>query len=110
MHTMTALDDGIPAAMFGLHIINMLSGAATPWFLGTDRVFMHPRELLSTGKRILTMWRSEFPVLENIVSVENDAAIRLLRHWGFAVGGAEEVHRGVAFVPFRAIQERGAVA
>lgn len=104
-HTLTALDDGIPAAMMGLHIMSLLSGSAAPWFLGTNRVFMHPRELLCTGRRILSWWKAEFPHLENIVSVENGRAIRLLKHWGFEVGGREEMHRGVAFVPFRAIQE-----
>ena len=93
-------DDGTPVAMFGLHITNALCGHATPWFLGTERVFMHPRELLCIGRRVLSWWRGEFVSLENIVSVENERAIRLLRHWGADIGDKEELHRGIAFVPF----------
>lgn len=102
LYAMTAIEDsGEVTAMFGLNIVSAIEGRACPWFLGTDRVFMHGRDLLCTGGRILSWWRSEYPYLENLVSVENVRAIRLLRRWGFSVGGREEVHRGVAFVPFR---------
>jgi hypothetical protein len=102
LHAMTAVeDDETPVAMFGIYPLDAIGGSAIPWFLGTDRVFMHPRELLCSGRRILDWWRSKFPHLENIVAVENEAAIRLLTHWGAEVGGKTEVHRGVSFVPFR---------
>jgi hypothetical protein len=101
LYTLSAIeDDGGVTAMFGLTAVSVLDGAARPWFLGTDRVFMHPRELLCTGRKILSWWKSEFPSLENIVAVNNHAAIRLLMHWGAVVGGEEEVHGGVRFVPF----------
>lgn len=101
LHAMTAIEDsGQPAAMWGLHVTSLVGGEATPWFLGTDRVFMHPRELLRIGSRIVAWWRSEYPYMRNIVSVENDRAIRLLRHWGAEIGETRELHRGVAFVPF----------
>jgi hypothetical protein len=105
LYSLSAIeDDGAVTAMFGLTVVSALSGVARPWFLGTDRVFMHPRELLCIGKRVLTWWKDEFPCLENIVAVNNHAAIRLLCKWGFEVGGAVEIHRGIEFVPFRAIQ------
>ena len=101
LYSLSAIDDeGKPMAMFGVVAVSMLSGVGRPWFLGTDRVFMHPRELLCTGKRIIAWWQSEFPHLENIVSADNVMAIRLLKRWGFEVGTEEEVHQGVAFVPF----------
>ena len=99
---MTAVeDDGTPVAMFGLYVINMLNGEARPWFLGTEAVFRYPRELLAVGRKIVEWWSNEFPRLENIVSIENEPAIRLLGKWGFEVGGELEDHRGIAFVPFR---------
>ena len=102
LYTLAAVeDDGTPVAMFGLHVVNALSGEARPWFLGTDGVFKHPRELLTIGRKVIAWWRSEFPNLENIVAVENDKAVRLLVHWGAEVGGKRQVYNGVEFVPFR---------
>ena len=90
---------GEVTAMFGLHVVNALAGVAHPWFLGTDRVFMHPRELLCIGRKVLTWWRDEYPCMENIVAADNDRAIRLLKHWGAEFGG-EETHRDVTFLRF----------
>lgn len=112
LHVLTAVeDDGTPVAMFGLFVVSSLGGEARPWFLGTDLVFDHPRELLTIGRMVLDWWRAEFPVLENIVAVENVKAIRLLHHWGAVVGGKEEAHKGVIFVPFHfpAIQAHAAL-
>jgi hypothetical protein len=101
LYSLSAIeDDGGVTAMFGLTVVSALGGVARPWFLGTDRVFEHQRALLCTGPKIIHWWTSEFPRLENIVSVDNHAAIRLLRHWGARVGGAIETHKGVDFVPF----------
>ena len=98
---MTAVeDDGTPVAMFGLYVINMLNGEARPWFLGTEAVFRYPRELLVIGRRILGWWGREFPVMENIVAVENDRSIRLLKHWGALLGTERQVLRGIEFLPF----------
>jgi len=99
-HVLTAIDaEGSPVAMFGVVAVNMLTGVAHPWFLGTDRVFMHPRELLCIGRKVLTCWRDEYPCMENIVAADNDRAIRLLKHWGAEFGG-EETHRDVTFIRF----------
>lgn len=101
LYSLSAIeDDGAVTAMFGLTAVSALGGLARPWFLGSDDVFNHPRELLCTGRRIIQWWLREFPTLENIVAVNNHAAIRLLMHWGATVGGKQEAHRGVQFVPF----------
>lgn len=113
LYALTATTDGgEPMAMFGVVTVSSLGGVARPWFLGTDRVFMHTRDLLCIGSRIISWWRSEYQCMENIVSTENVKAIRLLQHWGFVVGGKEEVYRGVAFVPFHlpAIQAQAIAA
>jgi hypothetical protein len=94
-------DDGTPVAMFGLNVVSAAEGKARPWFLGTDGVFNHPRELLREGRRILAWWTGEFPNLENIVAVRNERAVRLLTHWGAIIGGKQQFLRGVEFVPFR---------
>jgi hypothetical protein len=93
-------DDGAVTAMFGLTVVSALGGVARPWFLGTDRVFMHPRELLCIGRKVVRWWNSEFSHLENIVAVDNHAAIRLLMHWGATIETKAETHGGVEFVPF----------
>lgn len=102
LYSMTAVEDtGAPVAMFGLHVVSVLNGTARPWFLGTERVMDYPRELLVVGKKILSWWRDEFPTLTNIVAVENHKAVRLLMAWGAEVGGKQQMHNGVLFVPFR---------
>jgi hypothetical protein len=110
VHVFTAVeDDGTPVAMFGLFVVSAMTGEAVPWLLGTDRVFMHPRELLFIGRLTIEWWQSQYPHLGNIVAVQNRRAINLLRHWGAQIGREAEIHGGVEFVPFRfpAIQDGG---
>ena len=97
-------DDGGVTAMFGLTVVSGLEGLARPWLLGSDRVFMHGRELLCIGRHIIGLWKEEYPRLENIVSSDNERAIRLLGKWGFEIDQREEVHRGVAFRRFKLAQ------
>lgn len=102
LYALTAIEDtGEPTAMFGLNVASALTGTATPWLLGTDRIFMHSRELICTGSKLLKRWKSEYPCMENIVSADNDRAILLLKHWGAEIGRSEQMHGGVAFLTFR---------
>ena len=96
----TALVDGRPEAMFGVAPLNALEGLGSPWFLGTDVVFDHPRALLTIGPRYLKMVEGYFPRLKNRVHRDNDRAIRLLRRWGFTVGCDEVNLGGEPFVEF----------
>lgn len=93
-------DDNDVTAMFGLTAISVLGGIARPWLLGTDRLFDHRRDLLTIGRHVFASWGREFPHMENIVSVENVKAIRLLKRWGAEIGTEVETYRGLAFVPF----------
>jgi hypothetical protein len=34
------------------------------------------------GPKIIRWWHETFPILENLVSSENDKAIALLKYWG----------------------------
>lgn len=81
----TALEDGRPAAMMGVASDGLLAGSGRVWFLGTDEVFKHPRDLLTYGPLFLERWMLLFDRLHNIVMVENERAIKLLMIWGFNV-------------------------
>lgn len=100
MEAWTAIVDGVPEAMFGVSPIDVLQGRGSPWFLGSDRVFSHARDLLLYGPLFIERWQETFPLMENTVSCENEKAIRLLRRWGAEVGTEHRMIGGVAFVPF----------
>lgn len=98
----TALVDGSPEAMFGRVIESALGGRGTPWFLGTDKVYRHPRAMLSIGPQIIASWGDSTPIMANLVARSNVRAIRMLRTWGFTIAWKEViVCRGVEFHPFR---------
>lgn len=99
----TALVDGRPHAMFGVVIEDMLSGIGTPWFLGTDEVYRHGRELLMWGPGFLARLGDSLRTLSNLVSSRNRQAIRLLERWGFTVEESEIMVRGVAFRRFEKV-------
>lgn len=93
-------DDGRPQAMMGVVPLSMIEGRAAVWFLGTDAVFGHARDLIAHGPFFIAHWLETFRRLENIVAVDNTKAIHLLRRWGFTLGDEPQMHRGVAFLPF----------
>lgn len=99
----TALVDDQPEAMFGVVVESVLTGDAVPWFLGTDEVYRHGRELLMWGPGLIERLRDSTLALRNLVSAENRQAIRLLRRWGFAVGKEIVNVRGVDFLPFEKV-------
>jgi len=99
----TALVDGVPHAMFGVVVENLLDRIGTPWFLGTDEVYRHAREMIQWGPGILSRMGDSSRRLSNLVSARNDRAIRLLRKWGFTVNDNEVIVRGVAFRQFERI-------
>lgn len=97
----TAMKDGWPIAMLGVASTSLMTGKGVIWLLGTDEVYRQGRALLHLGPMVFGAMLQEFRVLENVVSVQNTKAIRLLRRWGFTVDGFIEQHRGVDFVPFK---------
>jgi hypothetical protein len=98
----TALsDDDRPLAMFGVTPDNLMLGTAVPWFLGSDEVWLYARDLMQRGPGIIGEWLKVFPVMENVVSTDNDRAIRMLKKWGARVGGPISRHGGVEFIPFK---------
>jgi hypothetical protein len=104
----TAIDDrGAPVAMLGVVSRGLISRRGLIWLLGTDEVYRNGRALLTIGPRVIAYWLETFETMENVVSVKNERAIRLLVRWGAHVGGAVQEHGGVSFVPFRF--DRGAI-
>ncbi len=99
----TALVDGQPEAMFGVVVESVLDGTAVPWFLGTDEVYRHGRALLMWGPGMVDRLCDSTWTLRNLVSAENDKAIRLLRRWGFTVAEEELIVRGVPFLYFEKV-------
>lgn len=99
----TALVDGEPEAMFGVVVESALTGEAVPWFLGTDEVYRHGRELVMWGPGMISRLRDSNKSLRNLVSAHNRQAIRLLWRWGFTVGKEETVVRGVPFLHFEMV-------
>lgn len=99
----TALVDGQPEAMFGVATASILGGIGVPWFLGTNEVYRHGRELLMWGPGMLSRMGDSTRTLRNLVSARNRQAIRLLKRWGFEVGDEEISVRGVAFREFEKV-------
>lgn len=100
----TALVDGQPEAMFGVVIESALDREAAPWFLGTDEVYRHGRELLMWGVPMISRLRDSRFSLANLVSIRNAQAIRLLKRWGFVVEENISVsHGGVEFYRFHMV-------
>ena len=96
----TALVDGKPEAMFGVVVEDLINGLGTPWFLGTDEVYRHGRELLMWGPGFVSRLGDSLRRLDNLVSARNRQAIRLLSRWGFTVEEEDIMVRGVAFRRF----------
>lgn len=97
----TALVDERPEAMFGVVVESILGGDGRPWFLGTDEVYRHGRELLMWGPGLISRLHNSNLTLSNLVSTQNRQAIRLLARWGFSVDAAEQEHGGETFRAFK---------
>jgi hypothetical protein len=92
--------DGEPCAMMGVVPRNMLEGSGTPWMLGSEQIYDSARLLVRYGPGIIAEMRASFERLENMVHVENDRAIRFLRHFGWTISEQREAIGGIDFVRF----------
>jgi hypothetical protein len=98
----TACVDGLPEAMFGVTVDSVINRRGTPWFLGSDEVYRHGRELLAWGPGFVARMGDSL-TLSNLVSADNSKAIRLLKRWGFEVGEEEIDVRGTPFLRFERV-------
>lgn len=93
--------------MMGVVSDGLLTGSAHVWFLGTNEVYRHARDLIMYGPLFIERWLTVFHELHNIVAKDNTQAIILLGRWGFEVGVGDDVeHRGVQFAKFKIQRER----
>lgn len=97
---LTAKVNGRPEAMLGLVPLCLLGGRGVPWFLGTDEVYRHGREMIAWGPGIIRQFIDSTERLENVVMQCNTKAIRLLRAWGFTVGDEVKMIGGRSFLDF----------
>ena len=95
---LTATVDGRPEAMFGLVVTNALCGEGSPWMLGTDAIYRHPRAMLRWGPRIISTMLDSTPALENLVAEDNSRAVRLLRRICFTIGKEVIMIAGTSFI------------
>ena len=95
----TVLVDGIPAAMFGVADINILTGVGAPWLLGTDAVVENYVSFL----RLSVDWRNQllmdYSYLRNFVDGRNRASVRWLKWLGFEFSDPISVN-GIDFYLF----------
>ena len=98
---MTLMVDGIPAAIFGITPMGMLSGKGSPWLLGTEDIFKVSRKFLKGSKGIVQEWADRYKLLLNYVDVRNKQSIRWLEWLGFSIVAAVPIGvNGEMFHPF----------
>lgn len=96
----TALVDGRPEAMFGVVVSSAIDRTGIPWFLGTDEVYRHGRDLVRLGPYFIRQCVDSSRNLSNLVSVYNIKALRLLKCWGFTIGDEIILARDIPFKRF----------
>lgn len=90
--------DGEPICICGVAPRCLLTGSASPWLLGTEKLFTEPGALVREGHRYIGRMRLIYPELVNYVDARNTKSIRWLRRLGFTVHPAEPYGR--AGLPF----------
>ena len=95
----TVFIDGRAEAIFGVGAISILAGVGAPWLLGTDVIERHAAGFL----RGSIEWRDQllrhYPILRNLVDVDNRVSLRWLRWLGFSIFDPISL-RGHEFRPF----------
>lgn len=93
--------DGVPAVMFGVAPVSILTGLGAPWLLGTNDAKRIPRAFLEEGRAYTEHMLRLYPRLVNLVDVRNLASIRWLKRLGYKFGEAFPAGlAGEMFLPF----------
>lgn len=83
---------GEPVAMFGI-VVDEEHGHGVPWMLASDLLsFAHPVRIMREARAQLAEIVKQYPVLHNIVPVEDEEAHSLLRGLGFEVVTDQIIH------------------
>lgn len=83
--TVVVMVDDMPIAVFGLSVINALTGLGTPWLLSSEEAMNHKREFFKLSPSIIQEMLSICPKLYNYVHAENKVSIKWLKWLGFTV-------------------------
>lgn len=86
----TSVYKGKPSGMFGLSYLSDKRGSI--WFLGTDDILEVPREWIKLGRQYINHFLEIYPVLTNMVAVNNKAHINWLKHLGAIFSAPYEVN------------------
>ena len=86
----TCIYNDKPSGMFGLSYFGDKQGSI--WFLGTDDLQKVPKEWLICGRQYINHFLEIYPILSNMVSIDNRVHIRWLKHLGAIFSAPYEVN------------------
>lgn len=81
----TWLVDGIPACIFGVRSITMLTGDYEAWFASSPLVERHRFAFIRGCKKLMPAFAAEFPGLSGICDARYTQSLEWLRWLGFQV-------------------------
>ena len=79
------LADGVPLAILGLGVRDVLLGIGTPWLLSSEQAVKHKRQFLELSPPVIQEMLTICPKLVNYVHSENSLSIRWLKWLGFTM-------------------------
>lgn len=94
--TFARVADNTPISIFG--VAPMAEHIGSPWMLGTEELYDHPRDLVVLGRRYIQLMTGAYPVLINYVDARNEKSVRWLKRMGFQFGDPEPL--GPYRIPF----------
>ena len=100
----TAIKNGIPICIFGIHPDSILGNKATIWFLATDELKKHSKQFLRLSKGFISYFLEYYPLLYNFVDDRNRQSICWLKWCGANMNGA--VTYGIEKMPFHYFEFR----
>lgn len=80
-----AVIDDLPVAVFGLVIVDIITGTGVPWLLGTNGAVKHRKVFLDSCSEGIDEMLNICPNLFNYVHAENKISVRWLKHMGFTI-------------------------
>jgi len=92
---------GQPISVFGV-VRDPVAGYGSPWMLTTDLLsFAHPVRIVREGRKMMEEIVQLFPVMHNIVPVEDVEAQSMLSSLGFEIlENREKAGNGHDYLPF----------
>lgn len=79
------LIDGVPACVFGVSALSVLSDVGAPWLVGTAALERHAVPFLRRNRGFIAQWRGLYARLENMVDARHTVSVRWLGWLGFTL-------------------------